>query len=95
MAHRREVGASEGRAASASRVPTWPREPNPGADIVDSQRTKTPRVGGQQRGLEPAKKNVEGTKRRVLLDTEGSVMKAKVESARVPDQDGIRPSQVP
>ena len=47
-------------------------------------------MGGTERGgFDPAKK-VEGTKRHLLLDTEGLVLKAKVHSAKVPDEDGIR-----
>jgi transposase len=33
---------------------------------------------------------VEGRKRHLLVDTEGLVLKAKVHSAKVPDQDGLR-----
>jgi len=33
---------------------------------------------------------VEGRKRHLLVDTEGLVLKVRVHSAKVPDQDGIR-----
>jgi putative transposase len=56
---------------------------------VDSQSVKTTGVGGTERGFDPAKK-VEGRKRHLLVDTEGLVLKAKVHSAKVPDQDGLR-----
>ena len=65
------------------------RDPNPSAGIVDSQSVKTTGVGGQERGFDPAKK-VEGRKRHLLVDTESLVLQAKVHSAKVPDQDGIR-----
>jgi len=65
------------------------RDPNPSAGIVDSQSVKTTGVGGQERGFDPAKK-VDGRKRHLLVDTEGLVLEARVHSARVPDQDGIR-----
>jgi len=55
----------------------------------DSQSAKTTGVGGEQRGYDGGKK-VRGRKRHILVDTEGLVLKAKVHSAKVPDQDGLR-----
>ncbi|MDQ5812527.1 MAG: transposase [Actinomycetota bacterium] len=46
-------------------------------------------MGGEQRGYDGGKK-VRGRKRHLLVDTEGSVLKAKVHSAKVPDQDGLK-----
>jgi putative transposase len=65
------------------------RDPNPSAGIVDSQSASTTGVGGDERGFDPAKK-VKGRKRHLLVDTEGLVLKAKVHSAKIPDEDGIR-----
>ena len=56
---------------------------------MDSQTVKTTGVRGKERGFDPAKK-VQGRKRHLLVDTEGLVLKAKVHSAKVPDQDGLR-----
>jgi putative transposase len=65
------------------------RNPQPSAGIVDSQSAKTSGVGGEARGYDGAKK-VRGRKRHLLVDTEGLVLRVKVHSAKVPDQDGIK-----
>jgi putative transposase len=65
------------------------RDPEPSAGIVDSQSAKTTGVGGEQRGFDGGKK-VRGRKRHVLVDTEGLLVEARVHSAKVPDQDGIK-----
>src|ERR687891_491111 len=64
------------------------RNPQPSAGVVDSQSAKTTGVGGEARGYDGGKK-IRGRKRHLLVDTEGLVLKAKVHSAKVPDQDGI------
>jgi transposase len=57
--------------------------------VVDSQSVKTTAVGGEERGYDGGKK-VKGRKRHLLVDTEGFVLKAKVHSAKVMDDEGIK-----
>jgi len=72
-----------------ARVGSLEEEPSASAAIVDSQSIKTTGVGGEGRGYDGGKK-VRGRKRHLLVDTEGLVLEAKVHSAKVPDQDGIK-----
>lgn len=65
------------------------RDPQPSAGIADSQSIKTSGVGGEQRGYDGGKK-IDGRKRHLLVDTEGFVLKAKVHSAKISEQEGIK-----
>jgi putative transposase len=56
---------------------------------MDSQSVKTTGVGGEERGYDGGKK-IRGRKRHLLVDTEGFVLKARVHSAKVIDQEGIK-----
>ena len=89
LAHRRHLGEDEPGDAKTAKGAPWPRSRTPSAGIVDSQSAKTTGVGGEQRGFDGGKK-VRGRKRHILVDTEGLVVEARVHSAKVPDQDGIR-----
>jgi putative transposase len=46
-------------------------------------------VDGEARGYDGGKK-IRGRKRHLLVDTEELVLKARVHSAKIPDQDGIK-----
>jgi len=57
--------------------------------VVDSKSVKSTGVGGDQCGYDGGKK-VKGGKRHLLVAPEGSVLKAKVHSAKVMDYEGIK-----
>ncbi len=67
----------------------WAKNAHPSAGIVDSQSAKTAGVGGEHRGYSGGKK-IRIRKRHLLVDTEGLVLKAKVHSAKAPDQDSLK-----
>ena len=64
------------------------RNPQPSAGVVDSQSAKTTGVGGEARGFDGRQEGARHSKRHLLVDTEGLILKVKVMSAKVAGQDG-------
>ena len=89
MAHRRDVGASEHRTAQAPAFAAWqgpkPQRRDSGLPIRQDDRS-----GRKAKRLRRGGKKVRGRKRHLLVDTEGLVLGAKVHSAKVHDEDGIK-----
>ena len=63
------------------------RAPEPSAGIIESQSAKTTGVGGE-RGYDGAKK-INGRKRHLLVDTQGRVLRVKVDTAELQDRAGV------
>ncbi|MGE0131014.1 MAG: transposase [Blastocatellales bacterium] len=65
------------------------RKPIPSVGILDSQSVKTTEIGGDERGYDKVK-NVEGRKRRLLVDTMGLILVVIVHSAAFQDRAGAK-----
>jgi putative transposase len=66
------------------------RDPQLSAGVVDSQSVKSTGVGGRRARLRRRQKGQGHSKRHLLVDTEGFVLKARVHSAKVMDYEGIK-----
>ena len=89
MAHRGHLRAAKRGIARTSAKTLRQKRPTQRRDSGLPVRKDYRGVGGEQRGYDGGKK-VRGRKRHLLVDTEGLVLKAKIHSAKVPDQDGLK-----
>src|SRR5687767_9079298 len=91
MASRRPVAPSPRAGLREAVREARGRNPDPSGAVIDSQAVKGSGVGGPQRGYDGAKR-LSGSKRHLLVDTNGSVLSAHTSMPQACTTETVRRS---